>query len=80
MTEINQASLLKALSKKLNTPVQSADYTIETLNGGTLGDVAKVIGEAKTADGKIPYGNVPFIVVVKVQKKWERPGDPDSWR
>ncbi len=80
MTEINQASLLKALSKKLNTSVQSADYTIETLNGGTLGDVAKVIGEAKTADGKIPYGNVPFTVVVKVQKKWERPGDPDSWR
>ncbi|HNX15564.1 MAG TPA: phosphotransferase [Oscillospiraceae bacterium] len=75
MTEINQASLLKALSKKLNTPVQSADYTIETLNGGTLGDVAKLTGKAQTSDGKKPY-----TIVLKIQKKWERPGDPDSWR
>ncbi len=75
MTEINQTTLIKALSKKLNTPVQSADYTLDTLHGGTLGDVAKLTGEATTASDK-----VPFEIVIKIQKKWARPGDPDSWR
>ena len=75
MTEINQAALLKALSKKFNAPVQSADYNIESLHGGTLGDVAKLSGEAQTASGK-----KPFEIVLKVQKKWARSGDPESWR
>jgi len=75
MTEINQAALTKALSKKFGTQVQSADYTVEALHGGTLGDVAKLTGEANTANG-----SVPFTIVFKAQKKWARSGDPDSWR
>jgi len=46
------------------------------LKGGTLGDVRLVTGTAKTANGK----RLPYRFVLKTQKKWARPGDPDSWR
>jgi hypothetical protein len=38
--------------------------------------VQRVSGTYKTAD----RADVPFDLVWKTQKKWERPGDPDSWR
>lgn len=48
----------------------------KSLKGGTLGDVRLVSGMAKTAGGR----KLPYRFVLKTQKKWERPGDPDSWR
>jgi hypothetical protein len=41
-----------------------------------LGDVRLVTGVAETAEGD----RLPYQVVWKKQDKWERPGDPDSWR
>jgi len=75
MNGINQTALLKALGNLFDTKVQSADYTVEELQGGTLGDVVKLSGEAQTATG-----TKPFTIVLKSQKKWERAGDPGSWR
>ncbi len=48
----------------------------QQLHGGTLGDVWLVMGTAKTAD----YKEIPYKIVFKTQKKWERPGDRNSWR
>lgn len=68
--------LLPALTKMFNTEIIHADYQTKPLQGGTLGDVKLITGSAQTTDEK----KLPFTLVLKLQKKWERPGDPDSWR
>ncbi|MCL2719588.1 MAG: aminoglycoside phosphotransferase family protein [Lachnospiraceae bacterium] len=73
---INEQTLFKVLNKMLNTDIINADYQATTLHGGTLGDVRLVTGTAITGPGE----KLPFSVVLKIQKKWERYADPGSWR
>lgn len=74
--QINPETLTHALSKMLGANVIRAGYQTKQLQGGTLGDVKLVTGMAETAGGR----KIPYKIVLKIQKKWERPGDPDSWR
>jgi hypothetical protein len=60
----------------LNAQIIRVDFQTEQLQGGTVGDVRLVSGAAETADGK----KTPYKIILKVQKKWERHGDYDSWR
>ncbi|MCL1882438.1 MAG: aminoglycoside phosphotransferase family protein [Defluviitaleaceae bacterium] len=46
-------------------------YQITKLNGGSVGHVELMTGTCE---------NKPFKAVIKTQQKWERPGDPNSWR
>jgi hypothetical protein len=64
------------LSKKFGADITAADYKTERLHGGTLGDVWLVAGDAICSDRTI----LPYKVVYKTQKKWQRYGDPLSWR
>ena len=73
---IDQGVLTRVLSKKFNTDIVSADYSDERLDGGTLGDVRLVTGTATDINGK----SIPYKVVFKTQRQWERYGDPGSWR
>lgn len=73
---ISPATLIHVLSKKLGTKIINANYQTKQLHGGTLGDVRLVAGMAETADNR----SISYEVVWKTQKKWERFGDPDSWR
>jgi len=59
----------------LTTNISHADYKTEQLQGGTVGEVLLISGQAESYEGK-----QPFKVVLKIQKKWERYADPDSWR
>lgn len=74
--EIKSETLTYVLSKILGTNIVHADYKIKQLQGGTLGNVQLVTGTANTTDGK----KLPYNVVWKKQKKWERYSDPNSWR
>ncbi len=69
-------TLKKALSAMLAEPIVRADFQAAPLHGGTLGDVRLVSGMAQTAGGE----KLPYRAVLKTQQKWERPGDPFSWR
>lgn len=69
-------ALLQALSNKLDAPITDVDYQSTQLQGGTLGDVRLINGTAKDASDK----NYPFQIVFKRQNRWQRPGDPSSWR
>lgn len=69
-------SLIYVLSKMLDKTVISATYETKQLQGGTLGDVQLVTGIAETVD----LEKLPYKVVWKKQKRWKRPGDPNSWR
>ena len=73
-------SELRGLKTALNTMFRSEAHVIDCqgrpLNGGTVGQVRLITGLAQTADA----GRLPFRLVEKTQRKWERPGDPDSWR
>jgi GNAT superfamily N-acetyltransferase/tRNA A-37 threonylcarbamoyl transferase component Bud32 len=73
---LTEENLKKALSKMLDIQIIHADYKTEQMQGGTLGDVRLVTGAAETVDGRA----LPYKIVLKVQKKWERQGDPNSWR
>jgi thiamine kinase-like enzyme len=73
---IKLETLILILTKVLDTDIIRADYQTKQLQGGTLGDVRLVTGMAETASNR----KIPYKVVLKMQKKWERPGDPDSWR
>lgn len=75
MNEIEQSSVLTALGQKFSCEIRSADYTAEILQGGTVGQVVKLTGHAETQDEPLP-----FSIVVKTQKKWDRHGDPGCWR
>lgn len=73
---IHIETLTHVLGKMFNQTVTHADYQTQQLHGGTLGDVQLVTGTAETASG----AKLPYRVVYKVQKKWARHGDPNSWR
>ena len=73
---VDAALLSNVLAKLLGKSIVRASWQTETLHGGTLGDVRLVMGIALAADGERP----PYKVVWKTQKKWERQGDPGSWR
>lgn len=65
-----------ALSQLFNTEIISADCETVPLHGGTVGSVYLVTGNANTANGE----TLPYHIVLKIQKKWERYSDPGSWR
>lgn len=69
-------ALRRAVSRMLGAPVEQAEFQAAPLHGGTLGDVQLLAGVAQTVDGR----KLPFRIVQKTQKKWDRPGDPLSWR
>lgn len=73
---IDNTALTRAVSAMLCMPVKAIHYQTTPLQGGTLGDVQLVAGEAETADGQTK----PFRIIRKTQRQWERPGDPASWR
>lgn len=68
--------LLNALTKAKGTTIIDATHELESLHGGTLGDVYRVSGVAFSASGEA----FPYQLIQKQQKRWERPGDPLSWR
>jgi thiamine kinase-like enzyme len=78
MEEINMKleTLVYALSQQFKTAIISADCQTIPLQGGTVGNVNLITGIAETAEGE----KLPYRVVLKIQKKWERYGDPGSWR
>ncbi|WP_157279797.1 aminoglycoside phosphotransferase family protein [Paenibacillus swuensis] len=69
-------TLIHALSQLFKLNIISADYQAIPLQGGTVGNVQLVMGTAETVDGK----KLPYRIVLKIQKKWERYGDLGSWR
>ncbi|MBP7175549.1 MAG: phosphotransferase [Thermoclostridium sp.] len=73
---VKHETLTNVLGKMFGKTIISATDQTEQLHGGTLGDVQLISGIAETADSE----KLPYKVVWKKQKKWERPGDPDSWR
>lgn len=75
MEQIHKPSLLKALGAMLDREVLDATFEAEPLHGGTLGDVRLLRGQAQAGEERLP-----FALVVKTQKQWTRPGDPNSWR
>ena len=75
-TKINVVKLKQALSKMLNKKIKTADYRTEQLQDGTVGDVKLISGVVETTDGD----KLPYKIVLKIQEKWERHGDPESWR
>ena len=74
-SEIKKKSLLKALTEMLGTDVDAVRYSTQVLQGGTVGEVLLLSGDAQTT-----RGSSPFSLVLKIQKEWYRHGDPDSWR
>lgn len=60
----------------LGVNIADALYQVEQLHGGTVGSVCKISGEAVTDNGS----RRAYTLVLKEQKKWERQGDPGSWR
>jgi predicted N-acetyltransferase YhbS/thiamine kinase-like enzyme len=74
--QMKTETLTLVLSKMLGKTIIHASYQTKQLQGGTLGDVRLVTGIAKTSLGE----TLPYKVVWKKQTKWERPGDPNSWR
>ena len=69
-------TLTSVLSKMLDVDVTNADCQTKQLQGGTIGDVQLISGTAEAATG----GKLPYRVVLKSTKKWERYWDPGSWR
>jgi hypothetical protein len=69
-------TLIYALSQRFKTNIISADCQTIPLQGGTIGNVNLLTGIAETADGD----KLLYRIVLKIQKKWERYGDPGSWR
>lgn len=73
---IKLETLTYALSQLFKKDIISADYQTMSLQGGTVGNVYLVTGIAETAEVE----KLPYRIVLKIQKKWDRYGDPGSWR
>ena len=76
MESINLATLQQVVSTMLSTQITELTYETEMLQGGTVGQVYLIHGEATTLTGT----RLPYRLVLKNQKKWERFGDSNSWR
>ncbi len=74
--QVASHTLISVLDKMLGANIIRASYRCEQLYGGTLGDVQLISGMAVSTDGE----KLPYKVVLKTQKRWERYGDPHSWR
>ena len=61
-------SMIKALTAMLNKSVISAESQETPLEGGTVGNVRLISGEAVTNEGE----KIPFKIVYKSHKKFER--------
>ena len=73
---IELEKLIFTLNKRFKTNIVATDYQTTPLQGGTVGNVSLIMGTAETVDGE----QLPYRIVLKIQKKWARFGDPDSWR
>ena len=73
---ISTETLISVLDKMLDTQVIRADHKTTQLHGGTVGNVTLLTGTAEVSN----KNTLPFDVVLKITKKWERYADPDSWR
>ena len=73
---INSDTLVRALSSALPAKITRAVYSAEQLKGGTVADVLLISGTAETDSGEF----LPYKIVLKTQKKWERFADSESWR
>ena len=69
-------TLIIALTTMLGQNITCASYQTEQLHGGTVGNVQLISGTAKTESGD----ELPYKIVLKLSKKWERYADPNSWR
>ena len=69
-------TLVKVLSKMLEVDITNASRNVTKLHGGDVGDVQLLEGIAETKNGD----RHPYKIILKIQDKWKRPGDPDSWR
>lgn len=69
-------TLIYALSRQFKKDIIYSDCQTTQLQGGTVGKVYLITGIAETADVE----KLPYRIVLKIQKKWERYGDPGSWR
>lgn len=74
--KIKTGTLIRVLSKMLDTEILCADYQTKDLEGGTIGDVQLITGIADTACGR----KLPYNVVFKKTVKFVRHNDPESWR
>jgi tRNA A-37 threonylcarbamoyl transferase component Bud32 len=73
---ITSEILIKVLRIALGQDIKEVSLETEQLQGGTVGEIKLVYGVARTKGEK----ELPYKIVYKRQKKWERYGDPDSWR
>lgn len=73
---ITSKILINVLGKALGQDIKEVSFETEQLQGGTVGEIMLVYGVARTTGEK----ELPYKIVYKRQKKWERYGDPDSWR
>lgn len=76
LNDSNRAETVKKVLANIRAfePVE-VSFREEQLKGGTVGNVFLIQGTAKMSDGQ----ESDFKLVHKIQKKWERYADPDSW-
>ncbi len=75
---IDDALLTPLVRSATSLPrVEIADWTCRTLQGGTVGEVHLLEGTAKGAPRDQEFD---WSLVLKVQRQWARPNDPDCWR
>lgn len=73
--EIKKESLIAALNNKFDKEIFDVEYTANRLCKGTVAEVIKIEGSAKNHEYILP-----FKLVLKIQKKWNRHLDPLCWR
>lgn len=69
-------TLINVLNKALDQEITEVSFETEQLKGGTVGEVMLIYGVARTIGRK----ELPYKVVYKIQKMWERYSDSNSWR
>lgn len=72
----DEAIVKDIISNHIGKQISHLSVDIRPLSGGTVAQVYKLLTTSTCTDGTVN----PFSLVLKIQKKWERPGDPNSWR
>ncbi len=77
MRKIEQSDLTPVVAQALGDKTAAVlDWQQRELQGGTVGEVHLLEGQARTAT----TASRPWSLVVKIQRPWTRWGDPECWR
>ena len=77
MDAIDHSAVQTAVREAIGDPAaELLDWCHDPIQVGSVGELFRLSGEVRSHSG----AETPWSLVLKIQRQWERGGDPESWK